>query len=66
MIDISITRAEHIYCAPHSGARVASDFNAVYGEAAPNGIALPELLGEDNVMAGFRGAAPERLADSLK
>lgn len=46
--------------------RYGIPFNAVYGEAAPNGIALPELLGEDNVMAGFRGAAPERLADSLK
>lgn len=46
--------------------RYGIPFNAVYGAAAPNGIALPELLGEENVMAGFRSAAPERLADSLK
>ena len=46
--------------------RYGIPFNAVYGANAPNGVALPELLSDANVLEAFRGAAPARLADSLK
>lgn len=46
--------------------RYGIPFNAVYGRQSPAGVALPELLSDANVMKGFRDAAPERLADSLK
>lgn len=46
--------------------RYGIPFNAVYGAAAPTGVALPELLSDASVMDGIRRAAPPRLADSLK
>jgi len=40
--------------------RYGIPFNAVYGPAAPEGIPLPELLTEDEVLAALRqaGAGP--------
>ena len=46
--------------------RYGIPFNAVYGAKAPRGIALPELLSDSNVLEALQGAAPARLADSLK
>jgi len=42
--------------------RYGIPFNAIYGTRAPEGIALPELLSNGNVLSGFRTAAPEQLA----
>lgn len=52
------------YLASHG--RYGIPFNAVYGAAAPNGVALPELLGEAIVLDGFRAAAPPRLAERFE
>ncbi|MGJ3258239.1 MAG: protein-disulfide reductase DsbD family protein [Rhodospirillales bacterium] len=46
--------------------RYGIPFNAVYGAASPNGVALPELLGEASVLDGFRAAAPPRLAERFE
>ena len=37
--------------------RYGIPFNAVYGPGAPGGIALPELLRADSVLAAFAQAA---------
>ena len=42
--------------------RFGIPFNAVYGPAAPAGIALGELLTEGAVLAAMKAAAPPRLA----
>ncbi len=42
--------------------RFGIPFNAVYGPAAPAGIALGELLTEGNVLAAMKAAAAPRLA----
>lgn len=52
------------YLASHG--RYGIPFNAVYGAAAPKGVALPELLGEAIVLDGFRAAAPPRLAERFE
>jgi len=46
--------------------RYGIPFNAVYGTRAPEGLALPELLSNDNVLSGFRKAAPEQLASQFE
>jgi suppressor for copper-sensitivity B len=46
--------------------RYGIPFNAVYGAAAPNGVALPELLTDTSVLDGFRAAAPPRLAERFE
>lgn len=46
--------------------RYGIPFNAVYGTGAPTGIPLSELLSEDEVMKGFKDAAPERLRSRFK
>jgi suppressor for copper-sensitivity B len=43
--------------------RFGIPFNAVYGRQAPNGIALPELLSEQAVLAALRGAGGLTLAE---
>jgi suppressor for copper-sensitivity B len=42
--------------------RFGIPFNAVYGPAAPSGIALSELLTESEVLAAMESAAPRALA----
>jgi len=46
--------------------RYGIPFNAVYGANARDGIALSELLSDDEVMQGFKKAAPEQLQDRFK
>ncbi len=43
--------------------RYGIPFNIVYGPAAPTGVPLPELLGEDTVLAAFDTAQPSLLAN---
>lgn len=42
--------------------RFGIPFNAVYGKGAPKGVALPELLSTNDVLAGFKTASPAPLA----
>ena len=46
--------------------RYGIPFNAVYGPNAPSGEALPELLSEGNVLAGFRAAVPALLTSQFE
>lgn len=46
--------------------RYGIPFNSVYGEGAPKGVALPELLSEQVVLDGMKSAAPARLADTFR
>lgn len=46
--------------------RYGIPFNAIYGTRAPDGLALPELLSNGNVLSGFRTAAPEQLASQFE
>lgn len=43
--------------------RYGIPFNIVYGPSAPDGIPLPELLGEDAVLVAFQTAQPSFLAN---
>lgn len=43
--------------------RYGIPFNIVYGPSAPNGVPLPELLGEDAVLTAFETAQPSFLAN---
>ena len=43
--------------------RYGIPFNIVYGSQKPDGVALPELLGESAVMAAFEAAQPSVLAN---
>lgn len=43
--------------------RYGIPFNIVYGPTAPDGVPLPELLGEDAVLSAFEDAQPSLIAN---
>ena len=62
------TRPSNVIAAYLRGfGRYGIPFNAVYGPAAPHGVALPEILTPDQVLAALGEAAgPGRVAGTAR